>query len=167
MAQRIISGLCRLYGNRALYISRRCARAVSYTHLDVYKRQAFTKVLERTGKGINTVLGEGGMKLSGGERQRLSIARALIRNPQLLIFDEATSALDSITEESITETIREISASRERITILIAHRLSTIMYADCIFVLEQGKIVEQGTHEKLVNDRGLYYACLLYTSRCV
>ena len=88
----------------------------------------------------------------------LSIARALIGNPQLLIFDEATSALDSITEESITETIREISASRERITILIAHRLSTIMYADCIFVLEQGKIVEQGTHEKLVNDRSLYYA---------
>lgn len=119
---------------------------------------AFTKVLERTGKGIETILGEGGMKLSGGERQRLSIARALIRNPQLLIFDEATSALDSITEESITETIRELSASKERITILIAHRLSTIMYADCIFVLEQGKIVEMGTHEKLVNDKGLYYA---------
>lgn len=119
---------------------------------------AFTKVLERTGKGINTVLGEGGMKLSGGERQRLSIARALVRNPQLLIFDEATSALDSITEKSITETMRGLSASKERITILIAHRLSTIMYADCIFVLEQGKIVEKGTHEQLVNDKGLYYA---------
>ncbi len=122
------------------------------------QKAAFTKVLERTGKGIETMLGEGGMKLSGGERQRLSIARALVRNPQLLIFDEATSALDSITEESITETIRNISASKERITILIAHRLSTIMYADCIFVLEQGKIVEKGTHEKLVNDKGLYYA---------
>lgn len=122
------------------------------------QKAAFTKVLERTGKGIDTVLGEGGMKLSGGERQRLSIARALVRNPQLLIFDEATSALDSITEESITETIRSLSASKERITILIAHRLSTILYADCIFVLENGKIVEKGTHEKLVDDKGLYYA---------
>lgn len=122
------------------------------------KDAAFTKVLERTGKGIDTVLGEGGMKLSGGERQRLSIARSLVRNPQLLIFDEATSALDSITEESITATMKELAASKERITILIAHRLSTIMYADCIFVLEQGKIVEKGTHEQLVNDKGLYYA---------
>ncbi|MFZ1799931.1 MAG: ABC transporter ATP-binding protein [Chitinophagaceae bacterium] len=126
--------------------------------ISALQKAAFTKVLERTGKGIETRLGEGGMKLSGGERQRLSIARALVRNPQLLIFDEATSALDSITEESITETIRSLSSSKERITILIAHRLSTILYADCIFVLEQGKIVEKGTHETLVNDKGLYYA---------
>ncbi|RZM06891.1 MAG: ATP-binding cassette domain-containing protein, partial [Pedobacter sp.] len=104
------------------------------------------------------VLGEGGMKLSGGEKQRIAIARALLRNPTLLIFDEATSALDSLTEEAITETIRDISNQRESITIMIAHRLSTIMYADVIYVLEKGKIVEAGTHDLLVEKRGLYYA---------
>ncbi len=121
-------------------------------------KAAFTPVMQRTEKGIHTVLGESGMKLSGGERQRLSIARALIRNPQLLIFDEATSALDSITEEAITQTIRGLSDSMERITILIAHRLSTIMHADRIYVLEKGKISETGTHGNLIEEKGLYYA---------
>jgi len=125
---------------------------------EALRKAAFTEVLQRSRKGIYTQLGEGGMKLSGGERQRLSIARALIRNPRLLIFDEATSSLDSITEESITETIRGLSNSNERITILIAHRLSTIMHADCIYVLEQGKIAETGTHKQLLNNKGLYYA---------
>jgi ATP-binding cassette subfamily B protein len=125
---------------------------------EALKKAAFTNVLERSGKGIYSLLGESGMKLSGGERQRLAIARALIRNPRLLIFDEATSALDSITEESITQTIREVSGSRERITILIAHRLSTIMHADRIYVLEKGNIVETGTHDELVDEKGLYYA---------
>jgi ATP-binding cassette subfamily B protein len=104
------------------------------------------------------MIGEGGLKLSGGEKQRLSIARALLRNPHLLIFDEATSALDSLTEEEITNTIRDISATKEQITILIAHRLSTIMHADRIYVLEKGDIVETGTHEKLLEEKGLYYA---------
>jgi len=119
---------------------------------------AFAEVLQRSSHGIYTKLGESGMKLSGGERQRLSIARALVRNPRLLIFDEATSSLDSITEESITETIRGLSNSNERITILIAHRLSTIMHADCIYVLERGKIVETGTHKQLLVNKSLYYA---------
>jgi len=115
-------------------------------------------LLKRADNGINTVIGEGGLKLSGGEKQRISIARALLRNPRVLLFDEATSALDSITEEEITETIRSISARKEQITLLIAHRLSTIMHADTIYVLERGEIVETGSHQELLNSKGLYYA---------
>ncbi len=115
-------------------------------------------LLSRAEKGIDTMIGEGGLKLSGGEKQRISIARALLRKPKLLIFDEATSALDSLTEEEITQTIRSISAEGSQITILIAHRLSTIMHADRIYVLERGEVVETGSHEKLLTEKGLYYA---------
>ena len=115
-------------------------------------------LLKRADNGVNTVIGEGGLKLSGGEKQRISIARALLRNPRVLLFDEATSALDSITEEEITETIRSISARKEQITLLIAHRLSTIMHADTIYVLERGEIVETGSHQELLDAKGLYYA---------
>jgi len=108
--------------------------------------------------GLDTVLGESGTKLSGGERQRLSIARALVRQPRLLIFDEATSALDSLTEEQITDTVRQISARATQITILIAHRLSTILHADTIFVLEKGRVTESGSHATLLERKGLYYA---------
>ena len=104
------------------------------------------------------MIGEGGLKLSGGEKQRLSIARALLRNPKLLLFDEATSALDSLTEEEITDTIRDISRQGNQITILIAHRLSTIMHADRIYVLEKGDVVETGNHGSLLDEKGLYYA---------
>lgn len=126
--------------------------------LDVLNKAACHNLLKRAENGINTTIGEGGIKVSGGEKQRLSIARALLRKPNLLIFDEATSALDSITEEEITQTIRSISSKKDQITVLIAHRLSTIMHSDKIFVLEQGKIVEQGKHQDLLNEKGLYYA---------
>lgn len=126
--------------------------------VDTLLKASANRLIERASHGINTVLGENGMKLSGGEKQRISIARALLRHPRLLIFDEATSALDSITEDEITTTIRQISRSREQITILIAHRLSTIMHADIIYVLEKGKITEAGRHQELLEQKGLYYA---------
>lgn len=125
---------------------------------DVLDKASCNNLIARADKGLDTMIGEGGLKLSGGEKQRLSIARALLRKPHMLIFDEATSALDSITEEEITNTIRDISSSKSQITILIAHRLSTIMHADRIYVLEKGDVVETGTHERLIEEKGLYYA---------
>ncbi|GAA4382787.1 ABC transporter ATP-binding protein [Hymenobacter koreensis] len=119
---------------------------------------AADSLLARAPQGLDTVIGEGGVKVSGGEKQRLSIARALLRRPTLLVFDEATSALDSLTEEEISRTVRELSATREHLTILIAHRLSTIMHADRIFVLERGRVAEQGRHHELLEQKGLYYA---------
>jgi len=124
----------------------------------VLKKAACQNLLARADKGLDTVIGEGGVKVSGGEKQRLSIARALLREPNILVFDEATSSLDSITEEEITETIRDVSVIQDHITILIAHRLSTIMHADKIFVLEKGHIIESGKHDELIAEKGLYYA---------
>ncbi len=117
-----------------------------------------SNLLNKSEKKLETVIGEGGLKLSGGEKQRLSIARALLRHPELLVFDEATSALDSMTEEEITQTVKSLNKDKNMISILIAHRLSTIMHADRIYVLEKGSIVEQGSHQNLLEEKGLYYA---------
>ncbi len=125
---------------------------------EVLNQASCQSLLARADRGLDTVIGEGGVKVSGGEKQRLSIARALLRKPHLLVFDEATSSLDSLTEEEISETIRDVAARQDVITILIAHRLSTIMHADRIFVLERGSVVESGPHVALLEQKGLYYA---------
>lgn len=126
--------------------------------LDALNKAQCQNLLERGGKGLDTVIGEGGVKVSGGEKQRLSIARALLRKPNILIFDEATSALDSITEGEIGKTIKDVSVLNTHITVLIAHRLSTIMHADRIYVLEKGLVAESGTHDELLEKKGLYSA---------
>ena len=126
--------------------------------LAALKKASSLKVIEDSKDGLDTILGEGGKMVSGGEKQRLAIARALVRQPRILIFDEATSALDSLTEEEITNTLREISAGKNQIILMIAHRLSTIMHADRIYVLEKGRIVEEGNHKTLLENKGLYYA---------
>ena len=126
--------------------------------MEVLHQAAAHSLLSRADRGLDTLIGEGGVKVSGGEKQRLSIARALLRHPQLLVFDEATSSLDSLTEEEISRTIREVATNQEAITILIAHRLSTVMHADRIYVLERGHIVEFGRHSELLDQKGLYYA---------
>lgn len=127
--------------------------------IDALTAASANTLIERGDKGLDTKIGEGGLKLSGGEKQRLAIARALLRNPDILIFDEATSSLDSITEEAITTTIKDIEKSHpDLIRVLIAHRLSTVVHADTIYVLEKGKLAEHGTHEELLKQNGLYSA---------
>lgn len=126
--------------------------------LEALRKASCDRLLERAENGIDTMIGEGGIKISGGEKQRLSIARALLRKPKLLVLDEATSALDSLTEEEINDTVKSINDNKDIITILIAHRLSTIMHADRIYVLEKGQMAESGTHQNLLEEKGLYYA---------
>lgn len=126
--------------------------------LQALEKAACTNLLRRAPEGIDTYIGEGGLKLSGGEKQRLSIARSLVRPSRILIFDEATSALDSLTEREITDTLKDITRKKEYLTILIAHRLSTIMFSDRIYVLSKGSIIETGRHDELLAERGLYHA---------
>lgn len=114
-----------------------------------------TPILRRGDSGLDTRVGEGGLSLSGGERQRIAIARALLREPDLLVFDEATSGLDSLTEGAVTETIRGL-AGRTRMTILVSHRLASIRHADRIHVMRDGALEESGTHGELLARGGLY-----------
>ncbi|NEO46649.1 MAG: ATP-binding cassette domain-containing protein, partial [Moorea sp. SIO4A3] len=102
----------------------------------------------------DTIVGERGQKLSGGQQQRIAIARALLKDPPILILDEATSAVDNETEAAIQRSLEKITQNRT--TIAIAHRLSTVRNADCIYVIDQGKIVEQGQHEQLLEQQGIY-----------
>ncbi|MDJ0659575.1 MAG: ABC transporter ATP-binding protein [Crocosphaera sp.] len=110
--------------------------------------------IEKLYQGYDTIVGERGQKLSGGQRQRIAIARAILKDPPILILDEATSAVDNETEAAIARSLEKITAHRT--TIAIAHRLSTIRHSDCIYVMEEGKIVEQGTHEQLLDAQGIY-----------
>lgn len=98
---------------------------------------------------FDTIIGEKGVRLSGGQRQRVGLARALYRQPAVLVLDEATSALDNITEQGVIQSIRSLPDSMT--VVIIAHRLSTVKHADCIYLMDQGKIVDQGTYESLIN----------------
>lgn len=134
------------YGNE--YTDSQIAEAVHAAQLD--------SVIEHLPNGLDTSVGEHGAKLSGGQRQRISIARAIIRNPKVIIFDEATSALDSVTEREIQAAIDNLT--RDRTTFIVAHRLSTIKNADKIAVIKDGKCVEYGTYDQLIEKRGEFYA---------
>lgn len=125
----------------------------------VLQQAAIADFVRGSSDGLDTKIGENGLKLSGGQKQRLAIARALLRDPDVLIFDEATSSLDSIVEKEISQTIAHVSSHQtDLITILVAHRLSTVIHADVIYVLEKGKIIELGKHSELVQKWWLYAA---------
>ena len=131
--------------------------------IEACKKANIYDFVEKQETGLDTIVGNRGLKLSGGEKQRISIARVLLKNPALMIFDEATSALDSISEQKIQDAIEPLIESRT--SILIAHRLSTILSADEILVINNGVIAERGTHDELITQGGVY-AQLYETQFC-
>ena len=120
----------------------------------VAEQAQLSNLIKTFPEGMNTVVGERGLKLSGGEKQRVAIARTLLKNPPILVLDEATSALDTLTEREIKQSLNDLT--EKRTTIIIAHRLSTVVEANKILVLDKGKIIEQGTHKQLLRKKGLY-----------
>jgi ATP-binding cassette subfamily B protein len=135
-----------------------CPEATDAECLGALEQASVTSILHRANKGLDTLIGEGGLRISGGEKQRLSIARAILRSPDLIVFDEATSSLDSLTEAEVAETVRAVCQSHNAIAVFIAHRLSTILHADRIYVLDAGRIAESGSHTSLLAANGLYTA---------
>ena len=121
---------------------------------EAIKAANLAQFIDELPEGLDTVVGERGLKLSGGEKQRVAIARVMIKQPPLLVFDEATSSLDTQTEKSIVESLDR--AAHRATTLVIAHRLSTIVDADRILVLDKGRIVEQGQHIELLENNGMY-----------
>ncbi len=124
--------------------------------LEICKSIGILEFIETLPNGFNTYLGENGATLSGGQKQRIAIARALYKQPEILVLDEATSSLDSTAENYIQRTIQNLRAQQKTI-ILIAHRLSTVVHADTIVVLEKGKVLEKGSHNELYAQKGQYY----------
>ena len=127
--------------------------------IEAAKNAQVHKNIVKFAKGYETILGERGITLSGGQKQRVSIARAIIKNPEILLFDDCLSAVDTETEEKILETLKKIS--KEKTTIIVSHRVSSVKNADQILVLDNGKIIQHGTHEQLINQEGYYKSLYL------